>query len=282
MSCKNCGVGMNLKTGHLPESEHQFINPAASWSSLLGPLQLVIFAVLMASLLMPAGAQGSTRPISELCIDAAHQVSHESGIPVSVLLAITLTETGRNRSGTTQPWPWTVNMEGKGNWFDDRSRAQAYVETHYQRGARSFDIGCFQINYRWHGHAFSSFEEMFDPVANARYAASFLNELYLEFGDWSTAAGAYHSRTPEFSNRYRARFEAFRKRLNDPSAPRVHAASINPGTDRETAGSPHQSERPNLFPLLRSGNDRQGFGSLVPLHENPASGHRMIGGASRG
>jgi soluble lytic murein transglycosylase-like protein len=71
----------------------------------------------------------------------------------------------------------------------------------HARGARSYDVGCFQINYRWHGQHFASLDQMFDPDANAAYAARFLSELYAEFGDWSRAAGAYHSRTPVLSPR---------------------------------------------------------------------------------
>ena len=56
-----------------------------------------------------------------------------------------------------------------------------------------------QINYRWHGHAFPSLEAMFDPEWTATYAAQFLRTLYEERGDWSAAAGAYHSLTPELA-----------------------------------------------------------------------------------
>ncbi|MEO1239915.1 MAG: lytic transglycosylase domain-containing protein, partial [Pseudomonadota bacterium] len=102
---------------------------------------------------------------ANLCVDAAHVASRETGVPVTVLLAISLTETGRSYSGAYRPWPWTVNMEGKGKWFDSREIAEAYVDENFIRGARNFDVGCFQINYRWHGTAFSSLNEMFEPVA---------------------------------------------------------------------------------------------------------------------
>ena len=48
---------------------------------------------------------------------------------------------------------------------------------------------------------------MFDPDAGAAYAAQFLKSLYAERGDWSAAAGAYHSQTPERAGVYRARFD---------------------------------------------------------------------------
>ena len=63
-----------------------------------------------------------------------------------------------------------------------------------------------QINYRWHGHAFPSIEDMFDPEWTATYAAQFLRTLYEERGNWAAAAGAYHSLTPELAQKYSARF----------------------------------------------------------------------------
>jgi len=55
------------------------------------------------------------------------------------MLAISLTETGKNIGGTLSPWPWTVNMEGAGVWFETQQEALAYVNAHFARGARSFE-----------------------------------------------------------------------------------------------------------------------------------------------
>lgn len=162
------------------------------------------------------------RDASQLCDDAAAIASRESGVPIEILRAITRTETGRSKNGALRPWPWTVNMEGEGRWFDDRAAALAYVDSRRRAGAKSFDIGCFQINHRWHGDAFASIDEMFDPVVNARYAARFLNEIRSErparAADWRRIAGAYHSRTPHFAEIYRKRFAEILRRLEDGPA----------------------------------------------------------------
>jgi hypothetical protein len=78
-------------------------------------------------------------------------------------------------------------------------------------------VGCVQINYRWHGHAFPTLEDMFDPEWTATYAAQFLRTLYEERGDWSQAAGAYHSLTAEKAAIYRQRFDRILAGL-DPGA----------------------------------------------------------------
>ncbi|MEI4471364.1 lytic transglycosylase domain-containing protein [Frigidibacter sp. MR17.24] len=238
---------------------------------------------------------------SALCDRAAATAARETGVPLDVLRAIALTETGRKSDGSFRAWPWTVNMEGAGHWFPDRESALAYVARERARGARSFDIGCFQINHLWHGKAFASVEQMFDPIAGARYAADFLAGLHAESGSWSRAAGAYHSRTPALAGRYAARFDRLRATLAGAPAPVELAALPAPEPPRRGIGP----ARPLVDPataalrgvLLRaaaapvvardagpgagngdgagSGPERQpGAASLVPL--GPGDGPRFI------
>jgi len=156
-------------------------------------------------------------------------------------------------------------MEGKGVWFDTKAEAQAYASRNFDRGARSFDVGCFQLNYKWHGQAFASVEAMFDPVENALYAAKFLTELYQEMGNWTEAAGAYHSRTPKFANRYKKRFRALYARLsNQPLPDSTMLAAETPATIPESEPAT-LVVRLNTFPLLQGGSAaRASLGSLMP------------------
>lgn len=199
------------------------------------------------------------------CDRAAHQAAAETGVPLSVLRTITRTETGRNKGGTLVPWPWTVNIEGRGHWFDNEDAARAYVDTALRRGARSFDVGCFQINYKWHGGSFLSVEQMFDPLENARYAARFLRDLHAELGDWPKAAGAYHSRTPNLAHKYRARFDRIRADLEVMP----NSASRGGGVSRSSA----KLSRPeNSFPLLQALGRHGTNGSLVRLRDPSGQG----------
>ncbi len=70
---------------------------------------------------------------------------------------------------------------------------------------RSIDVGCAQVNLMHHPTAFASLEQAFDPAANADYAARFLKQLWgtTAGGNWMTAAGHYHSQTPELADPYR-------------------------------------------------------------------------------
>ncbi|MAY86148.1 MAG: tail length tape measure protein [Pseudooceanicola sp.] len=204
------------------------------------------------------------RTTSSLCDQAAMKASRRHDVPLDVMAAITRTETGRGSAGELFPWPWTVNMEGAGRWFETRTSAEAFARANHAQGARSFDVGCFQINYKWHAAAFASLEDMFDPAVNADYAARFLAELFAEFGDWKSAAGAFHSRSPEFANIYEARFQQIRQSLN--------AAEVS-GRQRSTGFGP--SAALDLVgglvagPFLGSGNAR--LGSLVPLEGRGAT-----------
>lgn len=216
----------------------------------------VAAAVTGLALLTAGPASGS---VSGMCDRAARMAAQRTGVPLEVLLAITRTETGRAVHGRLSPWPWTVNMEGAGKWFASRGEALDYVSRHQDRGARSFDIGCFQVNHRWHGHKFASVEQMFDPEANALYAAEFLRDLHGEMGGWSGAAGAYHSRTPKHAARYRARFDDILAALG--------AGPLHPGPDRNDSG---QAASPraigtNPYPFLKAASVEARFGSLVPL-----------------
>ncbi|WP_306432349.1 transglycosylase SLT domain-containing protein [Tropicibacter sp. Alg240-R139] len=196
-----------------------------------------------------ANALPQTRTTGNLCDRAALRAARTHGIPEDVMLAITRVETGRTAQGRTSSWPWTVNMEGAGHWFTTEDEARSYVFSRFKDGARSFDVGCFQINYKWHSSGFKSIDEMFDPDLNATYAARFLETLHDEFGDWSKAAGAYHSRTRQYADIYIARFDAARADLNGD------APSIDIGPMPILGHASRQ-------PLIGSGD--VGMGSLVP------------------
>ncbi|MBW4706985.1 transglycosylase SLT domain-containing protein [Roseobacter sp. YSTF-M11] len=191
---------------------------------------------------------------SNLCDRAAYSAAQETGVPLAVLKAVTRTETGRSQRGRLSPWPWAINVAGKGLWPDTRQDAERYVRDHLSTGKNNIDVGCFQLNYRWHGNAFGSVAEMFDPFNNAQYAAQFLSDLYKEKGNWTAAVGAFHSRTPEHATRYQKRFNEI---FASMSVPDLQRRAIN-----------WSRRKQNRFPLLQNSGARPLPGSLVPLSAN--------------
>jgi soluble lytic murein transglycosylase-like protein len=123
--------------------------------------------------------------------------------------AISLVESGRPdpEKGANVAWPWTINAEGKGAYFATKAEAVAEVARLRGRGVRSIDVGCMQVNLHHHGEAFASLEEAFDPLANALYAAAFLNQLKEETETWPLAVQRYHSATPEKGQPYQAKVD---------------------------------------------------------------------------
>ena len=216
---------------------------------------MIIQVIASAGAAVPSGG---TDHIAGLCHRAARTAAAETNVPLSVLTAITLGETGRRGPHGFAPWPWTVNLEGRGFWFASRAEAEDFVARHHAAGARSYDVGCFQVNYKWHGGAFASPLAMFEPEANAAYAAGFLKRLYAELGDWSLAAGAYHSRTPALAEPYRVRFDRLRTTALDLD--QVPPLTALPALALLNVRAP----RENRFPLLIVQNGAGSAGSAFP------------------
>jgi len=164
----------------------------------------------------------------DICDREALRAARNHGVPPDILRTITRLETGRTRDGRYMPWPWTVNHKGQGSWYTSRAEAQRFLEALAHSGERNFDIGCFQVNYRWHGEHFGSISDMLDPRKNADYAARFLLSLKDEQGSWRRAVASYHSRTARYAKRYSARFDRILRDLDD--VPRTSSPPSDPMT----------------------------------------------------
>lgn len=159
---------------------------------LPGSLSLVLF-------LSAAPVQAAENPDdAHLCLDPTSRVEREYGLEPGVLTAIGLTESGRRLAdGAWRPWPWTINANGVGHYFDSRDEAIKAVQAYMLQGMTNIDIGCMQISLHWHNVNFQTLEEIFDPVTNLTYAAQYLAGLYAQHGSWERAVGHYHSADPE-------------------------------------------------------------------------------------
>ena len=212
--------------------------------TFLKPVARQPYLLVAALAIVLAGGSAETAPSpAQLCETAATKAADSYGVPRSVMMAIAIAETGRRDGGTLRPWPWAINFGGEGHWFATEAEAVGAALDRQADGQSNFDVGCFQINYRWHGAAFASLDEMIDPETNARYAAQFLADLRARNGSWDEAAAAYHSSTTDLAAEYRARFEAIQDSL--------------------TPGAEALAERINRFPLLRAGAAGS-VGSIVP------------------
>lgn len=116
-------------------------------------------------------------------------------IPADTLHSISLIESGKPHSKykIKVVWPWTVNVEGKGYYFDTKREAVKFVKTNLMSGKNSIDVGCMQINLKYHPEAFRTVEQAFDPKYNIAYSAKILRDKYDNTGNWLSAIAGYHS-----------------------------------------------------------------------------------------
>ena len=138
-------------------------------------------------------------------------------------------------SGEWHPWPWTINAEGQGAFFESKAEAIAAVRALQARGVRSIDIGCMQVNLMHHPDAFATLEQAFDPRANVAYAARFLTSLFGQAGTWPRAAALYHSATPELGAEYQRRMLAVWPDESKHQREASRFAGLRPGCGRSAA-----------------------------------------------
>jgi hypothetical protein len=242
------------------------------------PRSLLIF-VLFAFTLVPAYAQNlaaiAGSPASRLCRPAIEAAERRHGIPSRLLAAIARVESGRAdpATGEVGPWPWTINVEGQGFYFDTKAQAIAAVNAWRARGSRSIDVGCTQVNLVHHPDAFPSLEMAFDPATNADYAARFLTKLRGQTGNWEKATAWYHSATPELGDAYQRRVA-----VAWPAEQKQPAAAFGPGAVPGTALASAWNAT-----LGREGHPilgRGGQGRLIMLNQIAASASDQTGAGS--
>ena len=117
------------------------------------------------------------------------------GIPKHLLSSIAIRETGRwdKYNKKLVSWPWSVNQSGNSNYFKTKNEAMIAVKKHIIEGKTNIDVGCMQINLRYHPKAFNNLFQALEPRNNIEYAADFLKKLYNKYSSWHKAIAAYHS-----------------------------------------------------------------------------------------
>ncbi len=149
------------------------------------PLLATLLAAACLSSLSATAAKASANP----CEAEILRASDRYGIPAGILYAVGLTETGKK--GSLQPN--ALNIEGKTLFPASRAEALAAFETARRQGKTLIDLGCMQINHRYHAAHFRSVGDMLDPHRNVDYAARFLASLHARHATWSMAVARYHA-----------------------------------------------------------------------------------------
>lgn len=163
-----------------------------------------------------ANASFNTATTAEVvdCETLAIAAGRAEGLPEGLLPAIARVESGRGTGdGGRRAWPWTLNEGGDGSFYAAKADAMEHLTAVVDTGSTNIDVGCMQLNYKWHHTAFPSLETMMDPVANTTYAARFVKELAKQLGSYEEATKAYHSFDPERGKAYLAKVVAAQAEL---------------------------------------------------------------------
>ena len=172
---------------------------------LLAVASLSVAGLLPAAAAM-AQAGTSLATFDNICLSEARRAEAQHGIPEGLLQSITRVEAGRKTvTGEFMPWAWTLNDRGEGLFFDSREQALEHLQAAVDIGDHSVDVGCMQVNTKWHMEGFLALSDMLDPVQNADYAAGFLLDLHEAHQSWDDAVKHYHSAEPEKNVRYHSR-----------------------------------------------------------------------------
>lgn len=146
-------------------------------------VRLIVAAFIFSQSAFVAGAG------TNLCEREMARAADRHGVPLGVLYAVGLTETGRGDSLR----PYALNVEGRASYDDDKASALRRFASARASGIKLIDVGCMQINHHFHAKQFGSVEQMFEPAANVDYAARFLKQLKAREGNWTMAVARYHA-----------------------------------------------------------------------------------------
>ena len=152
----------------------------------------------------------STPETYDLCQIAITEVEQTNSIKPNLLTTIASVESGRYISsiGKRKSWPWTIHAQGKGYYLPTKQEAIAKVKALQSQGITNIDVGCMQINLKYHGNAFNNLDEAFDPKKNVSYSANFLQKLHQKNNNnWQKTAMQYHSKNFERGLSYKNRLE---------------------------------------------------------------------------
>ena len=174
------------------------------------------------------------------CENIANLIESKANLPSHLLSSISRVEAGRKLStGEVKGWPWAINHAGKGLYFETKEGALKYLKNAVANGSRNIDVGCMQLNYRWHNEAFNSLDDMFDPEKNIIYAAKFVKELYERHQNWEDVIKHYHSNKEKFNIPYHKKVAKVwdkqkEKESNNNPLGFTAAENIQPAIEKET------------------------------------------------
>ena len=142
------------------------------------------------------------------CNTYTEKYNRKYNLPNKLVTSISLVETGVKMGKKMGSWPWALNINGKSMYFADKNKTKKYLKETLKKN-KKVDIGCMQINYRYHGHMFENLDQILSPEYNVNYAAKFLKTLFKRHKSWNEAISRYHSSEPKRKKKYLIKVKNF-------------------------------------------------------------------------
>lgn len=124
------------------------------------------------------------------CPTLIAQTEARRNIPRGLLMAIAVTESALNG----RPNPYAMNIAGRAYHASGTQEMASIIQSNWSRGVRSIDVGCMQINLKFHGQKFARLTDLLDSPTNVEYGASYLISLAADEGSWKQAVMSYHNK----------------------------------------------------------------------------------------
>jgi len=171
----------------------------------------ITFTILFLALMKVSYADNIKKFSS--CEKTIESIELQTDIPKGLLLGIGKAEAIRKINNKYIIWPWTINHAGKSMFFDTKKQMRNYVSKNLKKNDFNIDVGCMQINIKWHKNNFKKIADMFEVSPNISYAASFLLQLKNKHGSWDKAIKHYHSSDPKKNIPYLIKVKSFWKKF---------------------------------------------------------------------
>lgn len=145
----------------------------------------------VSSLISLGGFAGSANAQATSCPQLIADTEVRRQIPRGLLMAIAITESGVGGA----PNPYAMNIAGRSYHARDFNDMANVINRNWQNGVRSIDVGCMQVNLRYHGHHFQHLTDLLNPTTNVEYGASYLIRLAADKGSWREGVMDYHNKS---------------------------------------------------------------------------------------
>jgi hypothetical protein len=176
-----------------------------------------------------------SRPVrADACTEQAVAVERERSVPLGLLHAIALAESGYNG----QPHPYALRIGRKSLYPANPEQALRLLIGSKGHAPRYANVGCMQLALPGRHRTVAAAERMLDPAINMRAAASYLIGWQATTGSWTAAVSHFQGGGPRARQAYVCRIWNYLHVLQPTSAETIDARrcvrarrpSIDPAT----------------------------------------------------